>query len=113
LERVHQRQRASSEMSGTSLVRAPLVRPVMRVGAVSGRRRIRTSVGIAGDLTDRSLWPLAHPPGTPDDSEQSGRTSGPSHRSCPGTLSMTAFARVLAVARGPVLEAGVAAERLT
>ena len=27
-----------------------------------GRRRIRTSVGIAGDFTDRSLWPLGHPP---------------------------------------------------
>ena len=29
---------------------------------VSGRRRIRTSVGYAGDFTDRSLWPLGHPP---------------------------------------------------
>jgi hypothetical protein len=27
-----------------------------------GRRRIRTSVGLAGDFTDRSLWPLGHPP---------------------------------------------------
>jgi uncharacterized protein YajQ (UPF0234 family) len=36
---------------------------------LSGRRRIRTSVGIAGDFTDRSLWPLGHPPGTLDDSE--------------------------------------------
>ena len=26
-----------------------------------GRRRIRTSVGCAGDFTDRSLWPLGHP----------------------------------------------------
>src|SRR5438874_12555612 len=28
-----------------------------------GRGRIRTSVGCAGDFTDRSLWPLGHPPG--------------------------------------------------
>ena len=27
-----------------------------------GRRRIRTSVGYAGDFTGRSLWPLGHPP---------------------------------------------------
>ena len=31
---------------------------------IGGRRRIRTSVGYAGDFTDRSLWPLGHPPGT-------------------------------------------------
>jgi hypothetical protein len=30
--------------------------------SVGGRRRIRTSVGYAGDFTDRSLWPLGHPP---------------------------------------------------
>jgi hypothetical protein len=34
------------------------------VGVGGGRRRIRTSVGYAGDFTDRSLWPLGHPPGT-------------------------------------------------
>src|SRR5438093_11774222 len=38
--------------------------------SVSGRRRIRTSVGIAGDFPNRSLWPLGHPRGTPDDSER-------------------------------------------
>jgi hypothetical protein len=40
------------------------------VGFVRGRRRIRTSVGIAGDFTDRSLWPLGHPPVGPQDSER-------------------------------------------
>jgi uncharacterized protein YajQ (UPF0234 family) len=37
---------------------------------LGGRRRIRTSVGFAGDFTDRSLWPLGHPPGSLDDSER-------------------------------------------
>lgn len=38
--------------------------------SVGGRRRIRTSVGYAGDFTDRSLWPLGHPPGiTAEDSK--------------------------------------------
>ena len=32
--------------------------------SVGGRRRIRTSVGYAGDFTGRSLWPLGHPPGS-------------------------------------------------
>ncbi len=32
--------------------------------SVGGRGRIRTSVGYAGDFTDRSLWPLGHPPGS-------------------------------------------------
>jgi predicted dinucleotide-binding enzyme len=32
---------------------------------IGGRGRIRTSVGYAGDFTDRSLWPLGHPPATP------------------------------------------------
>ena len=31
--------------------------------SAGGRGRIRTSVGYAGDFTDRSLWPLGHPPG--------------------------------------------------
>ena len=46
----------------------PSVGPVgWSVGRVvrRGRRRIRTSVGYAGDFTDRSLWPLGHPPGAP------------------------------------------------
>jgi hypothetical protein len=30
----------------------------------SGGGRIRTCVGYAGDFTDRSLWPLGHPPGS-------------------------------------------------
>ena len=30
--------------------------------SAGGRRRIRTSVGYAGDFTGRSLWPLGHPP---------------------------------------------------
>src|SRR5438445_3319048 len=37
-------------------------------GSVGGRGRIRTSVGYAGDFTDRSLWPLGHPPGNRQDS---------------------------------------------
>jgi hypothetical protein len=32
------------------------------INSLGGRRRIRTSVGYAGDFTDRSLWPLGHPP---------------------------------------------------
>src|SRR5438874_1416312 len=35
-----------------------------------GRGRIRTSVGCAGDFTDRSLWPLGHPPRPGDDSNR-------------------------------------------
>jgi hypothetical protein len=31
-------------------------------GHFRGRGRIRTCVGYAGDFTDRSLWPLGHPP---------------------------------------------------
>jgi adenylate/guanylate cyclase family protein len=42
---------------------------------VGGRRRIRTSVGFAGDFTGRSLWPLGHPPGiTAEDSNGPSRS---------------------------------------
>ena len=52
------RGRAPSPSSGSTSARRSLV-----VVEGSGRRRIRTSVGYAGDFTDRSLWPLGHPPG--------------------------------------------------
>src|SRR5438874_3404729 len=54
--------------------------------SVGGRGRIRTSVGIAGDFTDRSLWPLGHPPGErPEDS--TGRRPPPRR---PATMSRMA-----------------------
>src|SRR5439155_6765278 len=38
-------------------------RVVLLLGTrLCGRGRIRTCVGYAGDFTDRSLWPLGHPP---------------------------------------------------
>lgn len=42
--------------------RGPYCGTQSRMGKSSGGRRIRTSVGVADDFTDRSLWPLGHPP---------------------------------------------------
>ena len=41
-----------------------LTSPLVGGWLAGGRGRIRTSVGYAGDFTDRSLWPLGHPPAT-------------------------------------------------
>jgi hypothetical protein len=43
--------------------------------SVRGRRRIRTSVGYAGDFTDRSLWPLGHPPARGGQSNKAAYTA--------------------------------------
>src|SRR4029450_5838337 len=57
-----QTSRAIEEAFGRTVAAGLEDAQLSRRETAGGRRRIRTSVGLAGDFTDRSLWPLGHPP---------------------------------------------------